>query len=179
MTMVERLKVFAGWAVLFVLAVYVLGRLGPREPDPVRTVNGVRMEEVGLAGLVPAVAGSDAASGRCNASRRLPNGMGTVAMSFPAAPDEIRQVTVMLDSAGALHSYSELRHTGKTITSIMIDAGAGTGGMTNVTEEGARVMIGRGTADEALRSEALGSPARMIQTMLARCGRPGETADKS
>jgi hypothetical protein len=61
----------------------------------------------------------------------------------------------------------------------MIDVSSGTGGMTNVTEGGSRVTIGRGTADEALRSEALGSPARRIETILARCGRPGETSTQS
>lgn len=177
--MMGRMKLIAGWVVLFILAVYALGHLQRREPDSVRTANGVRMEEVGLAGLVPAVPASDVAAGTCDVSHRQPIGFGFVKMSFPAAPGEIRHATVMLDAAGALMNYTELRKTADAMTSVAIDVAQGTGGMTNVTEGGTRVTIGRGTADEALRSEALGSPARRIETMLARCGRPGETSTQS
>ena len=174
-----RLKVLAGWVVLFILVVLALGRLRQREPEAVWSANGVRMEQVALAGLVPVVAASDVAAGECDVQRGMPNGMRAVHMTFPGGRDEIRQAVVLLDSSGVLMNYSELRHTGKTITSIMIDVSAGTGGMTNVTEGGARVVVGKGTADEALRSEALGSPGRRIETILARCGRPGETSTQS
>ncbi|HEX5871882.1 MAG TPA: hypothetical protein VFY65_15745 [Longimicrobium sp.] len=174
-----RLRPIAGWGAFLLLAVLTLGRLQRREPDTVWSSNGVRMEEVGLPGLVAAVPASDVAAGTCVVSHRQPAGLGFVKMSFPGAPDDILEATVMLDAAGAVRNYSELRKTADATTSVAIDVAQGTGGMTNVTEGGARVMIGRGTADEALRSEALGSPARRIETILARCGRPGEKSTQS
>lgn len=174
-----RFRVLAGWTVLLIVAVLAVGRLQRPEPETVWSANGVHMEQVALAGLVPAVAASDVETGTCDVQRAVPNGTRAVHMTFPGGRDEIRHAAVLLDASGALMNYSEFRQTGKEITSVMIDVSAGTGGMTNVTEGGSRVTIGRGTADEALRSEALGSPARRIETILARCGRPGEASTQS
>lgn len=162
----------AKWAVLFVLSFVVIQFLQRRGTETVGSGNGVRMEQVALTGLVPAVAASDVASGTCSVSRRLPDGTGMVDMRFPSGKGEIRQASVRLDASNTPLSYTELRHTAAAITSIAIDVAAGTGGMTNVTEGGARVTIGQGTAHEALQSEALGSPGRRIEKMLARCGQP-------
>ncbi|HWK88856.1 MAG TPA: hypothetical protein VNP72_02650, partial [Longimicrobium sp.] len=105
---------------------------------------------------------------------------GIVQMRFPAAsPEEMRMATVTFDTAGALRGYTEMRRTpAGEMTSIMIDVAAGTGGATNVTKEGALVTIGKGTADEALNNAALGPPSRVIEQMLARCGRPGGTTEQ-
>jgi hypothetical protein len=141
--------------------------------------NGVNIQQVPLARLVPAVPAGDVEQGRCDASHRQPIGVGIVQMSFPAAEGEIATASVMLDADGGVMTYSELRQTAAGTTSVLINTMEGTGGATNVTDGGARVVIGRGTAEEALRSEVLGIPSRRIERMLARCGRPGETNGQS
>lgn len=141
--------------------------------------NGVGIEQVPLARLVPAVPAGDVEQGRCDASHRQPVGVGIVQMSFPAGEGEIATASVMLAPDGGVMTYSELRQTAAGTTSVLINVMEGTGGATNVTDGGAKVVIGRATADEALRSEALGVPSRRIERMLARCGRPGETNGQS
>ncbi|WP_420128749.1 hypothetical protein [Longimicrobium sp.] len=139
-----------------------------------RTVNGVGMGEIPLAQLVP-----DVEQGECEISHRQPSGFGIVQMGWPAAEGDMRTATVMLDRAGRLMSYGEMRRAGAATTSVVVDMTDGTGGATNVTDGGAVMTIGRGTADEALRSEVLGVPSRRIERILARCGRPGTKSPQS
>lgn len=152
------------------LFLWSAGRTGAPSPDRVRTLNGVRMEEIPLSAFtpaVPALAASAMEQAPCRAARA--RRMGRLAMELPAGPGGTRTVSVMLDSAGAPFVYSEMRMERGATTSIAVDLRDGTGGGTNITEGGARVTIARGTADEALNSAALGTPARTIQRMLARC----------
>jgi hypothetical protein len=174
-----RIPGFAACAAVLLAAACETERGEWMEPGGSRTVNSVRTEEVPLAQLVPAIPAAGVEQGRCDVSHRQPIGVGVVRMSWPTGPGEIRISSVMLDVSGALMSYSDLRQTAAGTTSVMIDVAAGTGGATNVTEGGTRLTIGRGTADEALRSAALGTPARRIERMLARCGRPGEKSGTS
>lgn len=178
--MTRRLMTFVGWTGFFLLAVFAAGYVRRAqtddgewvEPQAAQSLNGVRMEQVPLAKLVPAVAASDVEQGRCEPWQpREPAVQRMVQMTFPAAAGEMRTATVIMRPDSTPISYSEMRRlaTGE-MTSILIYVSEGHGGATNVTEGGTGVTIGKGTADEALRSEALGVPARRMARILERCG---------
>lgn len=169
----RRLKTVAICVALFagMTCMFASTKHGANEEAP----PGVHVEEVALARLVPAVAVRDVEGGTCGMVYLPPGGTGYVQMRLPAAAGEVRLGTLSLDSAGRVTGYSEMHNTAAASTSVDVDVRNGTASVTNITEGGARMTVGRGTADEVLRSEALGVPARRIERMLARCGRPGET----
>jgi hypothetical protein len=165
-------------------AALALAACGPADegewiaPGAAETRNGVTMQQVPLAQLRPAVPAGDPEQGRCEVSHRQPSGVGFVQMRFPAAPGDVHEATLMLDASGGLRAFNEMRRVAGAMTSVDVNVPEGTGGATNVTADGV-MTIGKGTADEALRSAALGNPARTIERMLARCGRPGATKQES
>lgn len=172
--MMRGLKIAAVCAALFLGLTYMFASTkggDEREDGP----SGVRMEEVALAQLVPAVSPRDVEIGSCTLAHRLPGGTRIMQMRLLAAPGEVRIATLDLDASGRVMGYSETHQTAAATTSFMIDVRQDSGSVTNVTEGGALMTTGRGTAEEALRSEMLGVPARRIEKMRARCRARGET----
>lgn len=170
----RRLKILAvSVALFFGLAYLFAGTKGGDELE--EGPRGVRMKEVALAQLVPAVAARDVETGTCAMDYHHSDGTRILQMNFPAAAGEGHLATLWLDASGGVAAYSETHQAAAAITSLMIDVRQDSASVTNITEGGRLMTTGRGTADEVLRSEALGSPARRIEKILARCGRPGET----
>jgi hypothetical protein len=165
--MLRRLKIVSICALLFFAMVVMFASTKREEVE----FDG-QLDEVALAQFVPAVSAHAVETGTCVMAHRLTGGSGIVQISFPAAPGEDHGAVISLDSLGVVTGYSEERRTAAATTSLMIEVSQGTASATNVTENGSRMTVGRGTVDEALQSEVLGVPARRIESILARCGRP-------
>lgn len=178
---------FCAASVFLILAACSQGQQAGSRPEPTRTIVETEIVEAvdtvvtedgpggSLDSFVPAVAAREE-GGNCEVIPRTSGGGPLYILSFRDSRSTLRSVSVAFDSAGRPANYSDLRgdlrreRTGP-FTAILLSFGFGSAHVVN-ERPGQPSETAHGALSDALTSDRLGNPQRMIELIRTRCVKP-------